>query len=127
MIGNLLDVYEVMMKIHYQISGKTVTPAEGDPLVYRLKKKLEGLTFKEGTISARVIDVDEPFAFQVNPSLVEGNFQILKWSVVDKNPNDAERVYNFNNVIKAKLASLLVPISILENGVILAVTNVEYR
>lgn len=102
------EIYDRKMKLHFEIiSPAGVTPDKGNPLIKKLQEKLEAFVYEKGYIHARIIDVDDFEAEQRNPNLVVGRWDLIKWHVVDSNPNESERVYKYNNEILPELASRL--------------------
>jgi len=102
--------YDLYFKIHFQVfDANGVTTPKFDRLINQLYQKLKGYVYKEKTLSCRIIDVDkrELYFGRVNPGLVEGSFQTVRFECVDTDLSEHERIHRLNNYIKGRLGKIL--------------------
>ena len=102
------EIYTLYQKVHFEITSLgTLTPDQGNPLIEKLFQALKTYVYEEGTVKATIIDVDEFECRQENTKLAKGLWELVRWHVFDKDPDESRRVYRFNNEIKGLLYSLL--------------------
>lgn len=92
-------------KLNFEISNQSgVDPSKANPLLEQLYKKLDGLTYKDTSFSARIVDVDQLHVDQVTPNMLSCAYRIIRWDIV---ADDENWTYNYNNVIPNKLGAFL--------------------
>lgn len=124
-----LERYDVLMKVHFSITGTEVTPSRGDPLVKKLLDKLRDYVYEWSTIVARIIDVDveQLTVSQINQNLAEGVFGLVHWDIIDSDPDLNRRVFVFNNSIKNRLAKELMELEFKHYTTKISVTKISHN
>jgi len=109
-----MDSYQLNFNLWFEIYGTEqapVTSERGDPLIKQLRKTLENFRFEKGTVKAWVESLDFAGARIVHQTLGQGQYENVRFEVVDKDPDDSARTYMFNNVIRERLAQELMKLA----------------
>ena len=111
------------MRINFEILDTNgITPDKANPLLAQLYKKLDGLTFKDNGISARIDDVDELKVQQVSPNLLSCQYGILRWEIIISSDENWANEYN---LLRNKLGNLLSKLDTNINNTFLKIVGVE--
>jgi len=111
------------MKLFFEISGPEITPDKANLLIKQLREKLEITIFEKDNVKGRVDDVDNFSCQQINPNLVRGRYDSIRWELVNNSPNWVD---DYNNTMKPRLAKLLKSIEFKKYKTILRVVEIDY-
>lgn len=126
----ILQRYDILMKLFFELRGtesSPVVPKRGNVLIKRLLDRLRSYEYRWDSIVARIVDCDELSVSQINPSLAQGSFDLIRWDIIDQDSDLNRRCYTYNNIIKSKLAKALTELRFSRYNTTLAVTRVSYN
>jgi len=123
-----MDNYQLNFFLWFEVYGTEqapVTKERGDPLIAWLRKTLEKFRYENGTVKAWVESLDFDGAEIAHLTLAQGRFSNVRFQVVDEDPDDSVRTYNFNNHVRGAIGKELMKLTFSRYHTVLKVVKIE--
>lgn len=98
--------YDLIARIFWFATGTPsapISPERLNPLIEQLADKLQKYVFYGRTITARLIDLDEPFNSGFTPLECRGGWTLVRFDVIDASSDDGIRSRNYNDYIRGAI------------------------